>query len=147
MCDGDEKHIGFEIRKTANKIFRFMDNNGHKKEIDDITGTNGWIIGYLSHHASENIYQRDLEKKFGITRSTASKVINLMVKKELIERQNVEHDARLKKLVLTQKAKSISDLMRDDMINLEKKLSDNFTETEKNQLIDYLIRIQNNLEG
>ncbi len=100
--------IGFEIRSLYNLIMRTIEKVFDGKEADGITATNGWIIGFLAANPDREIYQRDLEAEFSITRSTASKVLMLMEKKGLIERKRVPHDARLKRLTLTEKAKKIS---------------------------------------
>ena len=91
--------IGIELRSLNNLIMRYMENHSSKPRVDAITGTNGWIIGFLAKNQDRDIFQRDLEQVFGITRSTASKVINLMEKKDLIRRESVPQYARLKKLV------------------------------------------------
>ncbi len=122
-----------------------MENKANKKYVDNITGTNGWIIGYISDHSDRDIYQRDLEEEFSITRSTASKVVNLMVRKGLIVRQSVTHDARLKKLVLTDKALDIAKLMDQDGENLEKTLRQGFSDDEIETLHRFLERLKKNL--
>ncbi|MFW5669336.1 MAG: MarR family winged helix-turn-helix transcriptional regulator, partial [Acetivibrio ethanolgignens] len=110
----NEKRIGHMLRIIHNLKKRLVDNSPNKKQVDNVTGTNGWIIAYLTDHSSQDVYQKDLEREFGVTRSTASKVVNLMVQKGLVERQPVAHDARLKKLVLTEKAQSLSELVKKD---------------------------------
>jgi DNA-binding MarR family transcriptional regulator len=50
------------------------------------------------------VYQKDLEKRFEIRRSTATQILSLMEKNGLLFRQPVPRDARLKRLVLTEKA-------------------------------------------
>jgi DNA-binding MarR family transcriptional regulator len=122
-----------------------MENHANKKLVDNITGTNGWIIGYISDHNCRDVYQRDLEEEFGITRSTASKVVNLMVRKGLITRQSVPHDARLKKLVLTEKAIEVVALMEEDGKKLENTLRKGFTDEEIETLHSYLERMKKNL--
>ena len=67
-------NIGIELRYLNNLIRRYVDNKLHKKYIDSVTGTNGWIIGYIADHG--DVYQKDLETEFGITRSTASKAVS-----------------------------------------------------------------------
>ena len=42
--------------------------------------------------AQMDIYQKDIEAHFGITRATASKVITLMEKKGLIQRVSTESE-------------------------------------------------------
>ena len=96
--------------------------------------------------AGEDVYQRDMETQFGITRSTASKVINLMVQKGLIERQSVPHDARLKKLVLTEKSQEIKRLMDEDHLLFEQALRKGLDEDELQMLFSCLDKMKKNLK-
>ncbi|HAX84487.1 MAG TPA: MarR family transcriptional regulator, partial [Ruminococcaceae bacterium] len=80
-------------------------------------------------------------------RSTASKVINLMEQKGLVERQSVSCDARLKKIVMTDKSKAISHLMAEDMDLVESVLTDGFSSEEKKALYNYLKRMKQNLKS
>ena len=141
-----EMYIGHELRIIQNHTKRLIENSLNKKQIDNITGTNGWIIAYLTDHSCRDVYQKDLEKEFGITRSTASKVINLMVQKGLVEHQPVPHDARLKKLVLTEKSQELSELIKKDHKQIEAKLTKGFSDKELEVLKGYLERIRTNLE-
>ena len=136
-------NIGIELRYLNNLIRRYVDNKLHKKYIDSVTGTNGWIIGYIADHG--DVYQKDLETEFGITRSTASKVVSLMVQKGLIEHRSVPQDARLKKLVLTDKALELSKLMNQDHEAVEKTLKKGFTEEELVNLHSYIGRMKQNI--
>lgn len=138
--------IARELHCLSNMNRRFMDNTSHKKMVDSITGTNGWIIGYLDHNSHRDVYQRDLEESFGITRSTVSKVVNLMVQKGLIERSAVEHDARLKKLALTDKSRELISVMHQDNENLENVMMQGFSEEEKMHLLEYIGRMKNNMK-
>lgn len=140
-----QRHIGQELRIIHNLTKRLIDNSSNKKQIDNVTGTNGWIIAYLTEHSGQDVFQRDLEREFGITRSTASKVINLMVEKGLIERQPVPHDARLKKLVLTPRSKTLSELFIKDQSLIEARLTQGFSEEELDILHAYLKRLHTNL--
>jgi DNA-binding MarR family transcriptional regulator len=106
---------------------------------------NSWIIGFLSENADRDIYQKDFEKAFSITRSTASKVLIRMEQKGLIERKSVSHDARLKKIVLTRKAWELSDLMKQDLIEMEQTLTKGFTDEESDQLLSYIRRMKENV--
>jgi DNA-binding MarR family transcriptional regulator len=142
----EKKLIGIELRALNNLIMRKVENSPIKKQIDSVTGTNGWIIGFLAENAGEEIYQKHLEEQFSITRSTASKVLILMEKKGLIERRGVPHDARLKKLVLTEKAWKISELIIEDAVRIEKTLTNGFTEEELEYLHSCIQRMKNNIQ-
>jgi DNA-binding MarR family transcriptional regulator len=141
-----KKLIGIELRSLNNLIMRKVENSSAKEQIDSITGTNGWIIGFLAENADREIYQKDLEKQFSITRSTVSKVLILMEKKGLVERRSVPHDARLKKLVLTEKAWKISELMIDDVTRMEETLTKGFTEAELEYFYRCIQRMKNNIQ-
>ncbi len=144
----DNKVIGCEIRVLSNLIHRWVENSPNKKKIDRVTGSNAWIIDYIAaqNEKGTDVFQRDFEQQFGITRSTASKVVNLMVQKELIERQGVPGDARLKKLVLTAKAREVHQLMMEEFVMIERTLSSGFSEEELERFFDYLHRMQNNIK-
>lgn len=136
-----------ELRSLSHLIYRFIENLPNKKQIESMTGTNGCIIGYLAENSDHDVFQKDIEKAFGITRSTASKVINLMEQKGLVERQSVSYDARLKKIVMTDKSKSISHLMAEDMTLVESVLTEGFSLNEKKALYSYLKRMKQNLKS
>lgn len=136
-----------ELRSLSHLIYRFIENLPNKKLIESMTGTNGCIIGYLAENSDHDVFQKDIEKAFGITRSTASKVINLMEQKGLVERQSVSYDARLKKIVMTDKSKSISHLMAEDMTLVESVLTEGFSLDEKKALYSYLKRMKQNLKS
>lgn len=141
----DKVNIGFELHSLNNLIRRYFDFSSYKKEIDAVTGNNGWIIGFLADNVNRDIYQKDLEEQFTITRSTASKVLRLMEQKGLVERQSVAHDARLKKLVLTEKAWKLKGLMREDGDRMEQTLLKGFTCDEVTMLYGFIKRMKDNM--
>ena len=69
--------------------------------LDQETIANGRIIGYLRHNTDKVIYQKDIEKATGLTKSAISNILTFMEKKGYIVRKSVEGDARLKKIELT----------------------------------------------
>ena len=140
-------HIGNDVRILSHQIHLWIENAPNNKKIDSVTGANAWIIGYISDKTdnNEDVFQKDLESCFEITRSTASKVVNPM-EKGLIERQSVPWDARLKKLVLTDRAREVNKLMVEDFTEVEKILSKGFTEQEMKQFFDYMHRMQKNMK-
>ena len=97
-----EKSLGTELRAINNLIERRMHSILSQNEADDITPMHSVILGYLSFHADQDIYQRDIETHFHITRSTVASILKLMEQKGYICRVAVPHDARLKKIVVTE---------------------------------------------
>lgn len=97
----ENKHlVGYEIHTLDNMIGRWVACICEK---DGLTQMQSWIIGFLYDHASENVFQRDIEAQFHIARSTATGILQLMEKRGFLYREPFASDARLKRLVLTEK--------------------------------------------
>lgn len=142
----EQRHLGRELHRLDNGIRRFLcKNSAAIKSKEEVTGTNLRIIRFLKHNEHRDIYQKDVEKEFGITRSTASRVLVLMEEKGLVERLSVEHDARLKKLVLTEKSARMGEAMHQVGEKTDMQLLLGFTDAEKEQLYDFIDRMVENL--
>lgn len=144
MC---ERLISTEFRNLSRKIANYFINYGNRKKIDKMTGSGGWIIAYVAENYNRDVFQRDLEKEFDITRSTASKNVDIMVENGFLERVPVDYDARLKKLILTEKAFDVIKIMRNDRASLEEKMLRGFSDEEKIQLRGFIKRLSENLDA
>lgn len=97
------KRIGLEIRKLDHMLSRNLTANVKASGMDEITLMHGWIIRYLYENKDRDVFQRDIEKNFSVGRSTVTNIIKLMEKRGYLCREAVEQDARLKKVLLTEK--------------------------------------------
>ena len=142
-----ERYIGAELRRLSNLSCRYFERQAGKRQTEAITGTNGWIIGYIGRREErgEVVYQHDLESRFGITRSTASKVVSLMAQKGLVEQLSVEGDRRKKQLRLTRKAREVTQMMNEDRRHFEQMLRRGFSTEELEMLFSFLDRLHANL--
>ncbi len=138
-----------EICCVANLIRKEFDNLvfGSVYSEERITRMNIWIIDYIYDKKGEDVFQKDIERKMSITRSTASKIIDLMVQKKLVERSAVEYDARLKKLTLTPKALKLRDEMEKNSKKVYEKVMAGFSEEEEQLLLSYILRIKGNMDS
>ncbi len=123
-----------------------MDINTAKIHADEMTGTHGWAIGYFYHNRHKDIFQKDFEKEFDIRRSTASNILSLMEKNGLIIRQSVPDDARLKKILLTEKAVEIHEKIEESFSKMEKDISQGISEEEMEAFLVTVDKIRNNIE-
>lgn len=143
----ERERIGLQLRALNNLIRRYFDSSNQRREIERVTGNNGWIIGYLANHAEQEIYQKDIEDHFTLNRSTVSKVLSLMERKELVRREPVAQDGRLKRIVLTEKALEIQEVMMLEGEKMEHALTEGFSEKELANLSDYLKRMKKNISN
>ena len=141
-----QRKIGIDIHRLDNRIRRCVQHTATQHEMEAVSGTNGRIIRFLSEHTDRDIYQKDLESEFGITRSTASRVLRLMEQKGLVERQSVPQDARLKKLVLTPKALAVHEGVISRIRATEARITKDVTPEELEQFFAITAKFRRNLE-
>lgn len=141
-----KRAISFEIRMLANLVKRSMETSAANDGQETTTGLQGWIIGYLVNNADREIFQRDIEKHFNIRRATVTGILQLMERDGLIERKSVEQDARLKKIILTEKAKRIHELNYQRFVEFEQKLQADLTDEELETFCSIVEKLKKNLE-
>ncbi len=141
-----DKYIGMELDKTRNMLQRAFARADLRIRLDKATNKNSWIISYLAENTDKDIFQRDIEDKFSLRRSTVSTMLTLMEKKGYIERQSVDYDARLKKIVLTPKAAEINRQLLEGITASEEQMRRGITDEELEVFFAVLAKIQKNLE-
>ncbi len=142
----ESEHLGFHIRTISNLIQREVDRQEAEKGGDALTGINRFILRYLASHRDTDVFQKDLEDVFSARRSTMSVVLHRMEEKELISRRSVSRDARLKKIMLTEKGEKVFCEMESSVKELENKLMQGFSPAEKEMLLSLLRRVRRNME-
>lgn len=140
-----ERQLGFEIRKLNNLVKRYMESK-KPEEFDKSTGVHGWAIRYFYENRDTDVFQRDFEARFSIRRSTATNMLKLMEKNGIIHRESVPYDARLKKIVLTEKAIEIHKKATKNIEMVENTLKKGITEEELIVFYNVVDKIKNNLE-
>ena len=91
-----EDNVGYKMRLIHNRIHKQMEAKRIENE-GNITGMQRWTLGFLNDRADTEIYQKDIEQEFKVSRATASNMLQLMERKGLIVRESVSRDARLKR--------------------------------------------------
>lgn len=125
--------IGRQIAEIHNLVHRLIQKTDGCCENDEKAGlshSSACIIGYLSDHKDEEIFQRDLEREFNVRRSTMSKVLSQLEAKDYIARLDDKSDRRLKKIVLTKKAEQLSSKIKLQRMKLEETLRGSIDEQE-----------------
>lgn len=125
-----EERVGFEIRKLDHMLERNIQANVRAAGIDEVTLMHGWIIRYLYMNRERDVFQKDIEQYFSIGRSTVTNIIQLMEKKGFILRESVEHDARLKKVILTEKGIQNHEMIENLIEKLDASLIEGITDEE-----------------
>lgn len=142
----EEKTAGLHLRMTDNQIQRRMSYEVRQVGVDDVTGSNGWILEFLRRNAEQEIFQKDVEAEFLLARSTVTAVIKLMEQKGYIKRESVAYDARLKRLLLTEKGQQMQEQLGVVIEALEQQLLQGITEEELQIFHKVLDQITKNAE-
>ncbi len=144
----EKPHIGFEIHTLDRTIGKRLEIVTQQKLDGDLPVIGAWIIGYIYRRSNEPVYQKDIERKFCIPPSTATKILKQMEKEGYVDRLSVENDARLKKLELTPKAvdlhNSIIDLIHT---RVEDTLLKGLSKSDQETLFRLLARVRENAES
>ncbi len=126
---GQCKPPSVAIRTVHNMVNRYLAVT-RPERLSGVSGTNIDIIVYIACHEEGEVFPQDIEQRFGITRSTSSRVLALMEKKGLIARETVQRDARLKCIVLTDKSKAIAQALHEKAKQMECVLLKGLSEDE-----------------
>ena len=138
--------ISFEVKSLSNLIMRELMHRAPQDAEEPLTGAQGWVIGYLYDRRDRDVFQRDLEAEFHIRRSTVSGILQLLEKRGLIIREPVEHDARLKKLRLTDKAIERHSQLEAELNSLELLLRQGLSEAECEQFFRLIGHMRQTLQ-
>ena len=138
-------HIGFELRGIQNLISEIMKADREQDSIC-VTQLQHWIIRYLDEHRDQDLFQKDMEEAFQTSRATISNTLQVMERNGLIERKAVQHDARLKKLNLTESSEEFTRRARQNVERMEALLRKGMMKEEEQVFMETLRRIHHNLE-
>lgn len=142
----ERNDIGFRIRMLSNLIKRDVEKGKDELGINLPKGINGWAISYFFDNSDKDIFQKDFEAEFSIRRSTASNILKTMEQNGFINRVSVESDARLKKIVLTEKAANIHKVVLNNINKREERLRKGLTEQEVNTFLQIADKLIANME-
>ncbi|EDS71857.1 MarR family transcriptional regulator [Anaerofustis stercorihominis] len=113
-----KKDIGRIINILSNELKKSMNKDA---ACYGVTGIQSKVLYYISKQKSD-IFQKDIEAQFHTSRATASGLLQLLEENGLIRRECVDYDARLKKIIITQKGLDIKESIGKEIDKTEAKL-------------------------
>ena len=145
MEEKKRDRIGLIIKRLDHMMRRNLSMHVKDAGIDEITLMHGWIIRYLYENRDRNIFQKDIEKHFSVGRSSVTNVIQLMEKKGYLRREAVEYDARLKKVLLTEKGITTQEQIEGIISGLNIALAEGISEEEIDTFFAVTEKLEENL--
>lgn len=145
MCE-EQIHVGHQIQKMHRTISKLLETRVKDEGLDEATLMHGWILRYLYEHQEQDIYQKDIEKYFGICRSGVTNIIQALEKKGQVYRASVETDARLKKVMLTEKGKLSHKKLGEIFQKMDADLEEGISEEEIQAFMNVINKVYCNIE-
>lgn|SRR5574344_293928 len=137
------KHAGFYIKIINVKLEKFKNNYLSKY---DITSQQFSIVMFLLKHQGELINQKRIEEEFNFSKPTISGLIDRLVEKGFVYREVDKDDVRSNIIKPSLKAVSLEKPFKDELAKMECILTKGFSEEEKNNLIDILDKLYENIK-
>ena len=125
--------ISLYAKKLNNHAVRLAHSLYSRKAFDECSLMNLWVSDFLYNHRGEDIFQKDIEAEFFITRATASKMLTLMEEKHLIRRTSMEQDGRYKKIELEPRGVQLHEMCLTIREEVERRFTAGLTEEEAAQ--------------
>ncbi|MBP7105472.1 MAG: MarR family transcriptional regulator [Fermentimonas sp.] len=141
-----KRFVGFQISRTQRCFKRVIEKKVNEQGFGHEVAKYAWFIGYIHQRNNEHIYQKTLENAFNMPRSSITKMVQELEKSELITRETVEGDARLKEVVLTEKGNSFIEEHLEMLDEIEDSIRQCMTKEEAETLFRLLEKIDCVLE-
>lgn len=141
-----DKSASCELRRLTNhvrrKLMTFKGDKNNKRQ----TSSHYYIINYIADKGNEPVFQRDIDQRFSLRRPTTTEILKLMERNGLVTKKSVENDLRLKKVVLTKKAKVLGEEFEVFLEDMEAQMCDGINEEEMNTFFNVIEKMRLNLE-
>lgn len=142
-----DKSASCELRRLTNhvrrKLMTFKGDKNNKRQ----TSSHYYIINYIASKGNEDVFQRDIDQRFSLRRPTTTEILKLMERNGLVTKKSVENDLRLKKVVLTKKAKNIGQEFEVFLEDMENQMTNGITDEQMDVFFEVVEKMRLNLEN
>ena len=139
------KHAGKWINRISHQLKRQM---LWPDEPGDLTILQKSILHFILFETMQrDLYQKDLEKEFKVRRSMASENLRLLEKKGYLYRECAKEDARLKKIIPTEKAVCLRGQLLKSIERTEERIRQGIPEEDLKVFFRVLKQISANLSS
>lgn len=136
------------LRIISNTVRKIADLRLEEK-CSDLSEMSACFILYIETQEDDGkpVFHKALEKEFHISKATVSQIVSRMEKKKLVKQLEKEGDTRLKWVVLTDYARKMTPFLKNTEKRFASRILNGFSEEEKKTFLNYLNRIQDNLNN
>lgn len=142
-----EQRVAMRIKCLNNQIKRLMERTAIAGNDQNLTGMQFAMLGFLADRQDRDVFQRDVEAEFNIRRSTATGLLQSLERQGFIRREEVAEDARLKRIIMSEKALELNKAVRAHMDQMERRLTAGITPEELRGFYQVMDKIGKNADG
>lgn len=136
-----QKHAAHYVSKLSNKLRRKIDAFSSR---EDFSGSQGKVLHFILAQTGD-VFQKDIEEEYSLRPPTATELLKKMEANGLIRREALPNDARMKRIVVTEKALKYRDVVMEDITNLEDELTRDIPEDELNIFFKVIEKMLDNV--
>lgn len=136
-----QKHAARYVSKLSNKLRRKIDAFSSR---EDFSGSQGKVLHFILAQTGD-VFQKDIEEEYSLRPPTATELLKKMEANGLIRREALPNDARMKRIVVTEKALKYRDVVMEDITNLEDELTRDIPEDELNIFFKVIEKMLDNV--
>lgn len=115
-----KKYAARYIGRLSNILRRKIDAFSSK---ESFSGSEGKVLHFLLAQTND-VFQKDVEEEYCLRPSTATELLKKMERSGLIRREAMPNDARMKRIIVSEKALQYKDIVIADITNLEDELTE-----------------------
>lgn len=132
------------INKISIRLRRRSEKMGKNLGITEVQGR---ILDFILVDGRDRpLYQKDIEKEFGLRTSTATELLKTLESRKMIQRVSSEEDGRYKKIQFTEAAEDIRLALQQEIQKTEGLLVEGISREELNTFMKVAEKMLENLE-
>ncbi|WP_373263153.1 MarR family winged helix-turn-helix transcriptional regulator [Hungatella hathewayi] len=132
------------INKISIRLRRRSERMGKNLGITEVQGR---ILDFILVDGRDRpLYQKDIEKEFGLRPSTATELLKTLESRKMIQRVSSEEDGRYKKIQFTEAAEDIRLALQQEIRKTEGLLVEGISREELNTFMKVAEKMLENLE-
>ena len=132
------------INKISIRLRRRSEKMGKNLGITEVQGR---ILDFiLVDGRDRTLYQKDIEKEFGLRPSTATELLKTLESRKMIQRVSSEEDGRYKKIQFTEAAEDIRLALQQEIQKTEGLLVEGISQEDLNTFMKVAEKMLENLE-
>ncbi len=135
------RHAARYINNLSNKLRRRIDAFPSRAVF---SGSQGKVLHFVLAQ-NRDVFQKDIEEEFSLRPPTATQLLKKMEQNGLIRREVTAEDGRMKRILVSEKARQYQDVVMADITNLDEELTRGISREEMEVFFKVIEKMMHNM--